>query len=64
MFTVAGKNYTILTRTDNGIGIDKQHPYDTQMQYFSTADSLLNCFKIDGITLGELSEQFIITDYR
>lgn len=63
MFDVSGKHFTILTWCENGIGIDEQHPNETGMQYFHTAEELLEKFPVDGVPLGALSGKIVITDF-
>ena len=63
MFDVRNKHYTILTWTDNGINIGEQYPNDTKDDYFSSPEELLDNYLVDGIPLGELCNQVVITDY-
>jgi len=61
MFDVGGKHYTILTWPEDGIVIGEQRSdYDVA---FPDVDSLLNGYLVNGIPLGELAEEVVITDY-
>ena len=63
MFSVSGRNFTILTWTDDGIAIGEQYPNDSEIQYFETPEELVDSFTINGKTLGELSNKIVITQY-
>lgn len=63
MFSVVGKQYTVLTWTDDGIAIGEQHPNDGELQYFDTPEELVDTFMIAGKTLGELADKIVITQY-
>lgn len=63
MLSVAGKHYTILTWTDDGIAIGEQHPNGGDLQYFNTSEELVDRFMIAGNALGELSMKITITQY-
>ena len=63
MFSVMGKNYTILTWTPEGIAIGEQHPNDNELQYYNSPIELLDGFTVEGIPLGELSHLVKITEY-
>lgn len=63
MFDVSGRHYTILTWTAEGIGIDEQYPNDGDMQYFASAEELVDSFKVNGIPLGDIAAGVKITDY-
>ena len=63
MFDVSGKHFTILTWPDEGTGIDEQNPNEKGMQYFDTAEELVEKFLIDGTPIGELADGITITDY-
>lgn len=63
MFSVAGKQFTILTWTDEGIAIGEQYPNDGELQYFDTPEDLVDNFMISGKTLGERSKEIVITQY-
>ena len=63
LFSVAGRHYTILTWTEEGIAIGEQYPHDREIRYFATPEELVDNFMIDGKSLGELSESIIITQY-
>lgn len=63
MFSVAGKQYTILTWTDDGIAIGEQYPNDSEIKYFDTPEELVDNFKIAGKPLGEMSKEIVITQY-
>ena len=63
MFSVAGRQFTILTWTDDGIAISEQYPNDCEIQYYDTAEVLVECFWVDGKPLGEIVCNIIITQY-
>lgn len=63
MFSVAGKQYTILTWTDDGIAIGEQYPNDGDLLYYDTAEELVDGFKIGDKSLGEMSKEIRITQY-
>lgn len=63
LFDVCGKHYTILTWCEKGIGIDEQHPNDTDLTYYATAKDLVENFKVNGIPLENLAAEVRITDY-
>lgn len=63
MFDVAGKHFTILTWTDEGIAIGEQHPNDGELQYFDSAEDLVDGFMVDGKSLSSLSAKVVITQY-
>ena len=63
MFSVAGKQYTILTWTDDGIAIGEQHPNDSDLQYYDTAEDLVENFMVDGKSLGAIASNVRITQY-
>ncbi len=63
MFDVRGKHFTILTWTEKGINIGEQYPKEPKDQYFATPEELLENYLVDGIPLGELSDEVKITDY-
>ncbi len=60
---VAGKDVGIFTWCDEGIGIDESHPNEKGMQYFPTAEALVEGYLVDGVPLGDLVENIVITDY-
>ena len=62
MFDVSGKHYTILTWWDDGILIAEQNT-ENHKGVFSNEADLLDNYHIDGIPLGKLSEQIVITQY-
>ena len=61
MLDVRERHYTILCWGEEGIGIDRQHPYCQGLQYFQTAQELLEKYQVSGIPLGDLSEEVKIT---
>lgn len=63
MFDVSGKRFTILTWCDEGIGIDEQHPNEKGMQYFQSANELVDKFKIDNMPISDLTSEIVITEY-
>ena len=63
MLSVAGKHFTILTWMDEGIGIGEQSPNDGELLYYDSAEQLVDSFKVDGVSLGDLAEWVAITDY-
>ena len=63
MFSVAGKQYTILTWTDDGIAIGEQHPNDGELQYYDTAEDLVERFVVDGKPLEAIASNVRITQY-
>ena len=63
MFLVLGRNFTVLTWTDDGIAIGEQSPNDNELLYFNTASDLVEKFRVDGKTLAELAGEIIITQY-
>lgn len=63
MFSVRERNYTILTWPEEGIAIGEQSPNDNELRYYDTPKALLAGFKVDDISLGELSGEIIITQY-
>jgi len=62
MFDVENRHFTIFTWMDEGIGIGEQHRRD-KMQYFTSANDLVENFKIDGSPLSSLAGKVVITDY-
>ena len=62
LFDVAGRHFTILTWTDKGIAIGEQNK-NTPAEYFDSPEALVDNFKVDGVTLAELSRGIVITDY-
>lgn len=63
MFDVAGKHFTILTWMDDGIAIGEQHPNDGELQYFDSAEELVDGFEVDGKSLASLADKVVITQY-
>lgn len=63
MFDINGRHYTILTWTENGIGIGEQFPNDADFEYFKSAEELVDNFMIDGIPLGNIANAVKITEY-
>ncbi len=63
MFDVRDKHFTILTWTEKGINIGEQYPKEPKDQSFATPEELLENYLVDGIPLGELSDEVKITDY-
>lgn len=63
MLTVLGKNYTILTWTDDGIAIGEQYPNDGDLRYYATATELVNDFTVNGTPIGDLVDAVTITQY-
>lgn len=63
MFDVSGKHFTILTWMDDGIAISEQHPNDGELQYFDSAEELVDSFEVDGKALALLAERIEITQY-
>lgn len=63
MFSVLGKNYTILTWTEEGIAIGEQSPSDDKLCYYSSPMALLDGFTVENTPLGDLSHLVTITDY-
>ena len=63
LLDVSGKHFTILTWCDDGIGIDEQHPNEKGMQYFDTPEELAEKFLVDGIPIGDISQDITITQY-
>lgn len=62
MFDVHGKHYTILTWPEDGIDINEQGKM-TGRQVFKTPGLLLENFKVDGVSLGELVKDVVVTCY-
>ena len=63
MFDVRGKHFTILTWPADGIAIDEQHPNDGNVQYFDSAEALVDGFSVDGKQLAVIANEIRITDY-
>lgn len=63
MFSAAGRNYTILTWTEEGIAIGERFPNDHEIRYFTTAEELVDGFMIGGKSLGEQAMEIRITEY-
>ena len=63
MFSVDGRSFTIITWTDDGIAVGEQSPNDGDLEFFKTAEDLLENFMVNGTPLGELAEKVIITQY-
>ena len=63
MFDVVGRHFSIFTWMDEGIGIGEQFPHDDKMQYFDTAEALVENYEIGGKPLADLVNQVVITDY-
>lgn len=63
MFDVSGKHFTILTWCEDGIGIDEQHPNEKGMQYFKSAEELVDRFHVDNRPISDLASEIVITDY-
>lgn len=63
MLTVLGKNYTILTWTDDGIAIGEQYPNDGDLRHYATATELVNDFTVNGTPIGDLVDAVTITQY-
>ena len=63
LFEVAGKQFTILTWMDEGIGIGERNCPQKPIQYFSTAQELVDGFMIHDISLSSLIHTAKITDY-
>lgn len=63
MFDVAGRHYSIFTWMDDGIGIGEQYPHDNEMQFFDTAEDLVENYKIGDKPLSDLISTVVITDY-
>ena len=63
LFSVAERNFTILTWTEDGIAIGEQYPNDHEIRYFGTPEELVDNFMIGGKSLGELSTDIVITQY-
>lgn len=63
MFSVLEKHYTIITWMDEGIAIGEQYPNDGMLQFYDTAEELVDGFMVGGKSLGELSDRINITDY-
>lgn len=63
MFDVAKKHFTILTWTDDGIAIGEQFPNDGELQYYESAEDLVEGFMVNGRPLGSLVNDIVITQY-
>nr|DAI14851.1 MAG TPA: hypothetical protein [Bacteriophage sp.] len=63
LFDIKDKHFTLITWVEEGIGIDESNSLKNNMQFFKTADDLLNAFLIDGKCLGDLAADVVITDY-
>ena len=63
MFSVAGRNFTIITWTDDGIAIGEQSPNDGELEFFETPEDLLEKFMVNGAPLGQLADKVTITQY-
>jgi len=63
MFDVAKKHFTILTWTDDGIAIGEQFPNDGELQYYESAEDLVEGFMVNGRPLGSLAKDIVITQY-
>lgn len=63
MFDAAGKHFSIFTWMDEGIGIGEQYPHDGNMQYFDTAQALVEHFMIGNKPLSDYINTVVITDY-
>ena len=62
LFDVAGQHLVIFTWMDEGIGISKQDS-DEPFQHFADANALLDGYKIGDLTLAQLCDKVVITDY-
>lgn len=62
LFDVSGRHFTILTWMDEGIAIGEQQT-DGDLQFFDTAEDLVEQFVVGGKTLAELAKQVVITQY-
>ena len=54
VFTVNGKGYTIIVWLEDGISILEWNKEDTR-QFYQDAQSLVDCFEVDGIPLAKLT---------
>lgn len=63
MFDVADRHFSIFTWMDEGIGIGEQYPHDDKMQYFDSAEALVENYTVDGKPLSDLIDKVVITDY-
>ncbi len=65
MFDCLGKHYTILTWTEDGIAIGEQTTSitDDTNQIYSTAEDLINNFRINGLALVDIIDKVKITYY-
>ena len=63
MFSIMGRNYTILTWPKEGIAISEQHPNDNELEYYNSPIELLEGFKVDDTPLAKLTHLVVITDY-
>ncbi len=64
MFDVKNKHFTICTWTNGGINIGEQYPEEPKDRAFTTSEELLDNYLVDGIPLGELSEEVNITFFN
>ncbi len=65
LFDINGKHYGIFTWCEQGIGVGEltQDISEDPLTYFQTAYDLINKYKIDGVSLADLSDKISITDY-
>ena len=62
MFDINEKHYTILTWCDDGISICEQNSTEKPSCY-SSAEELVNNYKVQGMPIGQLAPIIKITDY-
>ena len=61
VFTVHGQGYTILVWPEEGITINEWN--SEKEDVFPTSEALVDGFLVNGIPLGELTNEIIIKDY-
>lgn len=63
LFSIGKKRFGIFTWFEEGIGIDESHPNEKGLQYFPSAEALVDKYLVDGVPLGDLAEKIRITEY-
>lgn len=62
-FIISGRRYGIFTWTEKGICIGEDYCEEKDLQYYATAQALVENFKVNGVPLGDLAAGICITDY-
>lgn len=63
LFDVAGKKFAVFTWPEQGIAIGEQNHPDFPIQYFETAEALVDNFLVHGTPLKDLVKKLVITEY-